>query len=364
MQLFHGNQNSNNMNTEEPIRLTQFSHGGGCGCKIAPKVLETILSGNIADVYPELLVGNSSKDDAAVYQLNETEGLISTTDFFTPIVDDAFVFGQVAAANAISDVYAMGGTPIMALAILGWPVDKLPVTLAQQVLAGARSICKQAGIPLAGGHSIDTPEPIFGLSVNGKLLLQHLKHNDTAKEGNVLLLTKPIGVGILATAAKRGALEEPHRALLYKQLTQLNDTGEALGKLEAVTALTDVTGFGIMGHLIEMAEGSGLSATIHYSKVPLLIEVKQYLAQNIIPDATYRNWNGYGQKVKFETGVNVMEAFKTLPDPQTNGGLLIAVNPSKLAEVQAVLVANGYANFTEPIGVFTAKTEKCVTVLP
>lgn len=362
-QLFHGNK-INSMNTTEAIKLTQFAHGGGCGCKIAPQVLETILSGAAIETYPELLVGNSSKDDAAVYQLNETEGLISTTDFFTPIVDDAFVFGQVAAANAISDVYAMGGTPMMALAILGWPIDKLPATLAQQVLAGARSICKQAAIPLAGGHSIDTPEPVFGLSVNGKLLLQHLKQNNTAQEGDVLLLTKPVGVGILAAASKRGVIESEHLQLLYKQLTQLNAVGEALGKLTAVTALTDVTGFGLMGHLIEMAEGSNLSANIYYSKVPILHEAKQYLAQNIMPDATYRNWNGYGSKVKFETGVNVMEAFKTLPDPQTNGGLLIAVNPNHLNEVQVLLTANGYESFIEPIGVFTASAEKCVTVLP
>ena len=352
------------MSTQEPIKLTQFSHGGGCGCKIAPQVLETILSGNIAEHYPALLVGNSSKDDAAVYQLNDTEGLISTTDFFMPIVDDPFVFGQVASANAISDVYAMGGKPIMALAILGWPVNKIPASVAQEVLAGARNICRQAGIPLAGGHSIDTPEPVFGLSVNGIISLKNLKQNNTAKEGNVLLLTKPIGVGILATASKRGVLLAEHQVLLHKQLTQLNSIGEALGKLDAVTALTDVTGFGIMGHLIEMAEGSNLSAQVSYSKIPLLTQVRDYLAQNIMPDATYRNWNGYGEKVKFETGVNVMEAFKTLPDPQTNGGLLIAVEPSGLANVQALLAANGYEAYTQPIGVLTKQTEKCVTVLP
>lgn len=352
------------MNTIEPIRLTQFAHGAGCGCKIAPQVLETILSGALQEDYPQLLVGNSTKDDAAVYQLNNTEALISTTDFFTPIVDDAFVFGQVAAANAISDVYAMGGTPMMALAILGWPLDKLPATLAQQVLAGARTICKQAGIPLAGGHSIDSLEPIFGLSVNGKVALNHLKQNNTAKPGDLLLLTKPIGVGILATAAKRNLIEQSHLETLHQQLIQLNKIGEALGKIEGVTALTDVTGFGLLGHLIEMAEGSNCSANIFYNKIPILKEIQTYLAQRVVPDATYRNWNGYNQKVKFETGVNVMEAFQTLPDPQTNGGLLIAVDASSLSAVQLVLKENEYADFIKPIGVFTEQVEKCITVMP
>lgn len=352
------------MNTNEPIRLTQFAHGAGCGCKIAPQVLETILSGVVQEDEPKLLVGNSSKDDAAVYQLNDIEGLISTTDFFTPIVDDAFIFGQVAAANAISDVYAMGGTPMMALAILGWPVEKLPATLAQQVLAGAKAICKQAGIPLAGGHSIDSPEPIFGLCVNGKLLLSHLKQNNTAKVGNLLFLTKPIGVGILATAAKRNLIEVSHLQLLHEQLVQLNSIGAALGKIEGVTAMTDVTGFGLLGHLIEMAEGSNCSAQIFYHKIPILKEIQTYLAQRVVPDATYRNWNGYNAKVKFEFGVNVMEAFQTLPDPQTNGGLLIAVDASALSTVQAVLTENNLANFIEPIGIITEQNEKCITVLP
>lgn len=350
------------MEIKDKIKLTQFAHGAGCGCKIAPQVLETILGGNKQENFNALLVGNSSKDDAAVFQLNDTEALISTTDFFTPIVDDAFTFGQVAAANAISDVYAMGGKPIMALAILGWPIDKLPASLAQQVLEGARSICKQAGIPLAGGHSIDTPEPVFGLSVNGMVNIAHLKKNNTANIGDVLLLTKPIGIGILATAAKRDLIEPLHLEILYKQLIQLNNIGEQLGKIAGVTALTDVTGFGILGHLIEMAEGSGLSASINYSKIPLLQEVKTYLAQRIVPDATFRNWNGYSEKVKFETGVNVMEAFQTLPDPQTNGGLLIAVHPSQLLIVQDLLIANGYENFIEPIGVFTEQQSKIITV--
>jgi selenide,water dikinase len=347
------------------IKLTQYSAQAGCSCKIQPKQLQQILKGvgEVAE-FTGLLSGNKMNEDASVMDLGNGTALIQTTDFFTPIVDDAFDFGRIAAANAISDVYAMGGTPMMALAILGWPLDKLPATLAQQVLAGARTICKQAGIPLAGGHSIDSLEPIFGLSVNGKVALNHLKQNNTAKPGDLLLLTKPIGVGILATAAKRNLIEQSHLETLHQQLIQLNKIGEALGKIEGVTALTDVTGFGLLGHLIEMAEGSNCSANIFYNKIPILKEIQTYLAQRVVPDATYRNWNGYNQKVKFETGVNVMEAFQTLPDPQTNGGLLIAVDASSLSAVQLVLKENEYADFIKPIGVFTEQVEKCITVMP
>jgi selenide,water dikinase len=357
-------EKSTSITTEnnEPIQLTQFASGAGCGCKIAPQVLATILAGNQSEIFKELLVGNNANDDAAVYKINDTQAIISTTDFFTPIVNDAFVFGQVAAANAISDVYAMGGTPLMALAILGWPVDVLPTALAQQVLAGAKAMCKQAGIPLAGGHSINIKEPIFGLSVNGTVAIENIKQNNTAKPGNLLLLTKPIGVGVLATAAKRGLLEETDLSIFYQQLIQLNSIGEALGKIDAVTALTDVTGFGLLGHLIEMAEGSNCSASIQYNAIPILPSIKNYLAQRIVPDATFRNWNGYSHKVKFETGVNVMEAFQTLPDPQTNGGLLIAVEPQGLAIVQELLKANGYEAFIQPIGYLTEPQEKCITV--
>jgi selenide,water dikinase len=288
--------------------------------------------------------------------------LISTTDFFTPIVDDAFAFGRIAGANAISDVYAMGGKPILAIAILGWPVDKLPPELAQQVLEGARSICAEAGIPLAGGHSIDTPEPVFGLSVNGLVAMGHLKQNNTAKEGDLLFLTKPIGVGILSTAQKRDVLKDEHLSLMLAQLGQLNKAGEALGKIKEVHAMTDVTGFGLLGHLIEMAEGSGLAATLSYSKLPVLAAAKEYLSQRIVPDATYRNWNSYSTKVAFAPGVNVMEAFSILPDPQTNGGLLIAVSQDAVAEVQNIFMDFGLADFTEPIGVITKPGDKIVKV--
>jgi len=311
-----------------PIKLTQFSHGAGCGCKIAPAVLDTILkSNNLSSNHTKLLVGNHSKDDAAVYDLENGMALISTTDFFTPIVDDAFAFGKIAGANAISDVYAMGGKPILAIAILGWPVDKLSPELAQQVLEGARAICEEAGIPLAGGHSIDTPEPIFGLSVNGLVAISHLKQNNTAAEGDLLFLTKPIGVGILSTAQKRDVLKEAHLSLMLAQLSQLNKVGEALGKITGVHAMTDITGFGLLGHLIEMAEGSGLSAQLNYAKIPIL-----------------------------------MEAFSILPDPQTNGGLLIAVSPDAVPEVQKVLAEYGLADFSEPIGMMTASAEKVISV--
>lgn len=345
------------------VKLTQFSHGAGCGCKIAPAVLDKILQSNAPlTMHKQLLVGNSSKDDAAVYDLGNGSALISTTDFFTPIVDDAFSFGKIASANAISDVYAMGGKPILAIAILGWPVDKLPTELAQQVLEGARHICAEAGIPLAGGHSIDTPEPIFGLAVNGLISIENLKQNNTAKEDDVLFLTKPLGVGILSTAQKREVLKEEHLSLLLTQLGTLNKAGEALGKIKGVHAMTDVTGFGLLGHLIEMAEGSGLSAELIYHNIPILAAAKEYLPQRIVPDATYRNWNGYSSKVGFAPGVNVMEAFTILPDPQTNGGLLIAVAPESLSEVQELLKNLGLAEFIEPIGSMTAQFEKVITV--
>lgn len=347
----------------DPVKLTQFSHGAGCGCKIAPAVLDTILQSRSSfSDNKNLLVGNSSKDDAAVYDLGNGTALISTTDFFTPIVDDAFAFGRIAGANAISDVYAMGGKPLLAIAILGWPVEKLPAELAQQVLEGAREICAEAGIPLAGGHSIDSPEPIFGLAVNGLVNTDQLKQNSTAREGDLLLLTKPLGVGILSTAQKRNVLKEEHLPLMIKQLGTLNKAGEALGKINGVHAMTDVTGFGLLGHLIEMAEGSKLGAELVYQQIPILAAAKEYLPQRIVPDATYRNWNGYSSKVGFGTGVNVMEAFTILPDPQTNGGLLIAVDPAALAEVQEVLKEQGLSEFTEPIGVMTQASEKTVTV--
>jgi selenide, water dikinase len=364
---------------EGAVKLTQFSRGAGCGCKIAPKVLDEILKTNISipacsnlpAAQAGLLVGNSSKDDAAAYDLGNGMALISTTDFFMPIVDDAFDFGRIASANAISDVYAMGGKPILAIAILGWPVDKLPAELAQRVLDGSRKICEEAGITLAGGHSIDSAEPIFGLSVNGLVDIKNLKKNNTAKAGDVIFITKPLGVGILSTAQKRGMIKEEHVSVMINQMVQLNKIGEALGKIEGVTAMTDVTGFGLLGHLIEMAEGSDCSAEINYSLLPVTEGAREYLSQRIVPDATYRNWNSYSAKVSFEKarkddpagrGVNVMEAFNLLPDPQTNGGLLIAVDINTIEEVKNLLKENGLENFAEPIGKFTAAAEKIILV--
>lgn len=350
------------MSDIENIRLTKYSHGAGCGCKIAPQVLDTILKTNFsAPDHNRLLVGNSSKDDAAAYDLGNGTALIATTDFFMPIVDDAFSFGKIAGANAISDVYAMGGKPILAIAILGWPVDKLPAELAQQVIEGARSICAEAGIALAGGHSIDCPEPIFGLAVNGIVPIENLKQNSTAQEGDILLLTKPIGIGILSTAQKREVLQEEDLQLMLKQLMQLNSVGEALGSVKGVHAMTDVTGFGLLGHLIEMSEGSKLSAELQYKKVPVIPATREYLARHIVPGGTKRNWSGYGDKVKFAPGINEQEAADLLADPQTNGGLLIAVNKDALEQVKTIL--NDRQLCTEVIGKMIAAKEKAVYVV-
>ncbi len=348
---------------DEKIRLTQYSHGGGCGCKIAPQVLEQILKQDKAQAeFKDLLVGNSGRDDAAVYKINDEEAIIATTDFFTPIVDDPYIFGKVAAANAISDVYAMGGTPMMALAILGWPINKLPLEIANEVMEGARAVCAEAHIPLAGGHSIDTPEPIFGLSVNGRIAVRFLKENNKAQIGDYLLLTKPLGVGSLSTAAKRGIISEPDLDFMHNQLTRLNSIGEELSKLDVVHAMTDVTGFGLAGHMIEMAEGSGLSAELDFNKVPKIPGVEIYLQKNVFPDATYRNWSAYSEKIQIDSGVNTVEAFQILADPQTNGGLLISVSPDGLEEVQRLLKSHSYENFIEPIGRMTERGEKVVVV--
>ena len=348
---------------ETETKLTQYSRGAGCGCKIAPAVLEDILKTNSLQPFNgNLLVGNATNDDAAAYDMGSGMALIATTDFFMPIVDDACDFGRIAAANAISDVYAMGGRPIMAIAILGWPVEKLPPALAQRVLEGARAICNEAGIPLAGGHSIDSTEPIFGLAVNGICAIADLKRHKTAKEGDLLFLTKPLGTGILSTAQKRGVLKEDHQLVLTTQMTQLNKVGEALGKMRGVHAMTDVTGFGLAGHLIEMAEGAGLSAELYYSQVPIMQGVKEYLAQRIVPDATYRNWNAYNSKISFGAGVDVMEAFSLLPDPQTNGGLLVAVDEAAADEVKALLSEYGLGDFMIPIGMMVKKGEKVTMV--
>lgn len=347
---------------DQPVRLTQFSKGGGCGCKIAPSVLQEILKTDAKGVFPQLLVGNESSDDAAVYRLDDSTAVVSTTDFFMPIVDDAFDFGRIAAANAISDVYAMGGKPLMAIAILGWPAGKISPEVAQRVLDGGRSTCAEAGIPLAGGHTIDSLEPIFGLAVTGTVHPANVKKNNGAQVGDGLFLTKPLGVGVLSTAVKKGLLPEEQYSVLLKQLTTLNKVGEALGKLDAVHAMTDVTGFGLLGHLLEMAGSSGVSVELNYSAVPKMKDLPVYLQQGIAPGATARNWASYGHKVRIEAGVDTQEALKLLPDPQTNGGLLIAA--TDLVPLQEAFTAHNLSAFLSPIGCCKNRTEKVVTVRP
>lgn len=328
-------------------KLTEYSHSSGCGCKIAPDVLEKILHGQYTELNDErLLVGNNTKDDAAVYDLGDGNALISTVDFFMPIVDDAFDFGQIAAANAISDVYAMGGKPILATAILGWPISKLPAELAAQVIKGAREKCKEAGIVLAGGHSVDALEPLFGLSVNGTVKKEQLKKNSGAKEGDLLYITKKIGSGILATALKRKAISDEHHKELISELKKLNSLGALLGTKPYVNALTDVTGFGLLGHLIEMMEGAGLSAEINYNAIPLMNGAQEYASKMIVPDNLYRNWNSYEKKVKLQSP----ESFFTLCDPQTNGGLLIAIDPKHKNELEELLKQSGFSEYAKPIG--------------
>jgi len=276
-----------------------------------------------------------------------------------PIVDDPFEFGRIASANAISDVYAMGGKPILAIAILGWPINILPPAIAQKVIEGSRSICKEAGIPLAGGHSIDSPEPIFGLAVNGLVSIENIKQNNQAKEGNILFLTKPLGVGILTTAEKKGILKEEHIGIAAKQMMQLNKVGEALGKIKGVTAMTDVTGFGLLGHLVEMAEGSGLSAVIDFKKVPQIIHtIHEYVDQKSIPGGTNRNWDSYGEKIGPVT--DFQKAL--LADPQTSGGLLIAVDVNAVEAVKIILQQFELEKFIVPIGKLIPKDEKIVMV--
>jgi len=305
------------------VRLTQYSHGAGCGCKISPRVLSEILQRvprQTAD--PRLLVGYDTRDDAAVYAIDDKTAIISTTDFFMPIVDDAFDFGAIAAVNAISDVYAMGGKPLLAVAILGWPISKLDATVAGDVLQGARDACSRAGIPLAGGHSIDAPEPIFGLAVTGMIEQSRIRSNNLAKAGDELYLTKPLGVGILTTAQKRGVLQDQDMHAVRKVMLELNDIGAELSALDAVHSMTDVTGFGLLGHLIEMCEASGVSADVHFERVPQLGRLSRYLAQGCVPGGTARNFESYGDKVSPITD----EQRVILCDPQTSGGLLVSVD--------------------------------------
>ena len=341
------------------VKLTQYSHGAGCGCKISPKVLDEILQQIGAkdnSFTANLLVGNESKDDAAAYDLGDGTAIISTTDFFMPIVDDAFDFGMIASVNAISDVYAMGGTPLMAIAILGWPINKLPPHIAARVLDGARAACGSAQIALAGGHSIDAPEPIFGLAVTGRVAIKHLKQNNTAREGDILYLTKPLGIGALTTAVKQNKLQDAHSNIAPDWMKQLNSIGAEFGKLDYVHALTDVTGFGLLGHLTEMCEGSKLSAVIYYDKVPVIPEAIEYITQGAVPGGTHRNWDSYGDKIALQEDAQKL----ILADPQTSGGLLVAVAPQHAADFEKLLEQHNIkANF---FGSLIAQKEKLIYV--
>ncbi len=348
------------MNDSTRVKLTQYSHGAGCGCKISPKILDQILKSNLASPGNDnLLVGNHSKDDAAVLDLGNGTAMISTTDFFMPIVDDPYEFGRIAAANAISDVYAMGGKPVLAIAILGWPVNTLSPDIAQKVIEGGRSTCIEAGIPLAGGHSIYSPEHIFGLAVNGIVPVKNLKQNNTARSYNKLYLTKPLGIGILTTAEKKGILKTEHYGLASKQMMRLNKVGEELGKIEAVTAMTDVTGFGLLGHLVEMAEGSNLSAEICFENIPLIAQdLKYYIDKKSIPGGTFRNWDSYGDKIH----ANSNDHQAILADPQTSGGLLIALETSGVEKLETVFAHFNLQEHLVPIGQFVEKQSFFVSV--
>jgi len=326
-----------------PVRLTSFSHGGGCGCKIAPGVLSEILRGSTGMPIPkELLVGIETSDDAAVYQLNDEQALIATTDFFMPIVDDPFDFGRIAATNAISDVYAMGGRPIMALALVAMPVNQLPIDVIGRVLEGGQAVCRAAGIPIAGGHTIDSVEPIYGLVVMGLAHPSRIRRNRDARAGDVLVLGKPLGVGVMSAALKKGALGDAGYAQLIDTTTRLNTPGIALAELDGVHALTDVTGFGVAGHTLELARGAGLRAVLEWSRLPLLDGIATLAAQGHITGASRRNWEGYGADATIETGLpDIAQAIVT--DPQTSGGLLVSCAPHAVEQVLAIFHKEGFA---------------------
>ncbi|MCT8574295.1 selenide, water dikinase SelD [Glaesserella parasuis] len=317
----------------DPIRLTQYSHGAGCGCKISPKVLEQILHTEQAKfIDPNLLVGNETKDDAAVYDIGNGVGIVSTTDFFMPIVDDPFDFGRIAATNAISDIFAMGGKPIMAIAILGFPINKLPAEVAQKIVDGGRFACQQAGIALAGGHSIDSPEPIFGLAVTGIISTEQVKKNASAQADCDLYLTKPLGIGVLTTAEKQGKLKPEHKNLARNVMCQMNLIGAEFAKVDEITAMTDVTGFGLLGHLTEICQGSNLRAEVYFDQIQTLDGVREYIAQGTVPGGTTRNFDSYGHLISPLSD----EQKAILCDPQTSGGLLIAVKPQAVESVKQI----------------------------
>jgi selenide, water dikinase len=346
------------MSSDLKIKLTQFSRGAGCGCKIAPEILTEILKSNESAPFENLLVGNSSRDDAAVLDLENGTALISTSDFFMPMVDDAFDFGRIAATNAISDVYAMGGKPILAIGILGWPIEKIAASVASQVIAGARKVCEEANIPLAGGHSIDSTEPFFGLSVNGIVAKENIKQNNSPRESDLLFLTKPLGTGILSSALKREKLVEGDYNKMIEYMTQLNRIGEQLGKLNYVHALTDVTGFGLLGHLKEMI-GENFSGEIYFDKIKKVTNLKPYLDQYIYPDMTMKVYSGLASYMNELTPEQIF----ILCDPQTSGGLLVSVAPESANDFQSVLKKYDLEKMCdEPVGKILSKSEKLIEV--
>ncbi|MGE4395952.1 MAG: selenide, water dikinase SelD [Sulfurimonas sp.] len=342
----------------EQIKLTEYSHGAGCGCKISPMLLDEILKTNISTaLYPQLLVGNEHKDDAAAYDLGNGTSVLSTTDFFMPIVDDPFTFGRIAATNALSDIYAMGGKPLMAISIFGWPIDKLSADVAQRVIEGGRAVCEEAGIPLAGGHSIDSPEPIFGLAVTGLVENENLMKNSGGEEDCYIFLTKPIGIGILTTAQKQKKIEDTHIDAAVNAMVTLNKSGSALASLKSVVSMTDVTGFGLLGHLSEVCEASEISANIWFDKVPLLPNVEKYRALGCIPGGSRKNFMSYGHKI---SQMNDKQR-EILCDAQTSGGLLVLVKKDALDEFYSTARSEGLE--LEPIGETVAQGKHLVEVL-
>jgi selenide,water dikinase len=341
----------------ETVRLTEYSHGAGCGCKIAPALLDEILQNSGTGVeLPELLVGSANKDDAAAYDLGNGTSVLSTTDFFMPIVDDPFTFGRISATNALSDIYAMGGKPLMAISIFGWPIDKLSADVGRKVIEGGRSVCTDAGIPLAGGHSIDSPEPIFGLAATGIVDNKDLMMNDAAEPECLLFLTKPLGIGILTTAQKQKKIEDGHLDPAIEAMTTLNKVAVDLAPLEGVLAMTDVTGFGLLGHLTEICEASGIGAKVWFDKVPLLPNVEYYRAQGCVPGGAKKNFKSYGHKISEMT----QPQREILCDAQTSGGLLVVVRKNALETFRNVAKATGLS--LEPIGETTEQGETLVEV--
>ena len=332
------------MNAPEPVRLTEFSHGGGCGCKIAPEVLSEILAAaQVRGLPADLMVGTETADDAAVYRLNDSQALVATTDFFTPIVDDPYDFGRIAATNALSDVYAMGARPVFALAVVGMPLDKLPVSAIRRILEGGESVCAEAGIPVAGGHSIDTLEPIYGLVALGLVHPDKVKKNSGARAGDVLVLGKSLGIGVLSAALKKGSLSEAGYAQLLALTTRLNSPGMALAEMAGVHALTDVTGFGLLGHLLEMCRGSRLFAELRFDELPLIAEALEHAKRGLATGASARNWSSYGRAVALPASAPQWMRV-LLTDPQTSGGLLIACAPEAEQDVLAQFAREGFGD--------------------